>query len=159
ASTNDFGKFGEKPTHPELLDWLAGEFINDGWRFKPMHKRILMSNAYQMSCRASEKGLSADPANSLFWRFNMRRLPAEEVRDSMLAVSGKLNPKMFGPSIYPRMPREVLAGQSVPGQGWITSSPTEAARRSVYVHIKRSLLVPILIQHDQADTDSSCPVR
>jgi hypothetical protein len=89
----------------------------------------------------------------------MRRLLAEEVRDSMLSVSGKLNLKMAGPSVYPKIPREVLAGQSVPGSGWGSSSPEEAARRSVYVHVKRSLLVPILIQHDQADTDSSCPVR
>ncbi len=89
----------------------------------------------------------------------MRRLTAEEVRDSFLTVSGKLKPKMYGPSIYPKIPQEVLAGQSVPGQGWIVSPPEEAARRSVYVHLKRSLLVPVLIQFDQADTDSSCPVR
>jgi len=159
ASANDFGKFGEKPTHPELLDWLAAEFVEGDWHFKRLHKTILLSSAYQMSSTANEKGLSVDPANSLLWRFNMRRLLAEEVRDSMLSVSGKLNPKMFGPSIYPKMPQEVLAGQSAPGQGWATSTPEEAARRSVYVHLKRSLLVPILIQHDQADTDSSCPVR
>src|SRR6266542_4342701 len=77
----------------------------------------------------------------------------------MLAVSGRLNPKMGGPSIYPPLPREVLAGQSMPGDGWGRSSPEEAARRSVYVHVKRSLLVPILSHHDQADTDSSCSVR
>jgi hypothetical protein len=159
ASTNDFGKFGEKPTHPELLDWLASAFMEGDWHFKRMHKLILMSNAYQMSSAANDKGLSLDPGNSLLWRFNMRRLLAEEVRDSMLSVSGKLNPKMYGESICPKIPRDVLAGQSVPGQGWLTSPPEEAARRSVYVHLKRSLLVPILSQHDQADTDSSCPVR
>jgi hypothetical protein len=168
-TTNDFGQFGEKPTHPELLDWLASEMINPSqspsasegraWTLKRMHKLIMMSNAYQMSSTASIKGLADDPGNMLFWRFNMRRLTAEEVRDSFLAVSGKLNPKMYGASIYPKIPKEVLAGQSVPGQGWGNSSPEEAARRSIYVHIKRSLLVPILIQHDQADTDSSCPVR
>src|SRR5439155_4892855 len=97
--------------------------------------------------------------NALLWRFNMRRLTAEEVRDAMLAVSGRLNAKMGGPSIYPPIPREVLAGQSRPGEGWPVSPPNEAARRSIYVHVKRSLLVPILSQHDQADTDSSCPVR
>ena len=158
-TTNDFGKFGEKPTHPELLDWLASEFMESGWRFKQMHKLILMSNAYQMSSTATAKELSDDPGNSLFWRFNMRRLLAEEVRDSMLAVSGNLNLKKGGPSIYPKIPKEVLAGQSVPGSGWTVSPPEEAARRSVYVHLKRSLLVPILTQYDQADTDSSCPVR
>jgi hypothetical protein len=124
-----------------------------------MHKLIMLSNAYCMSSRADAASLRVDPANNLFWRFNMRRLTAEEVRDSSLAVSGRLNLKMAGPCVYPPISREVLAGQSRPGEGWPTSSPTEAARRSVYVHIKRSLLVPILSQHDQADTDSSCPVR
>ena len=87
----------------------------------------------------------------------MRRLTAEEVRDSILAVSGTLNLKAGGPSVYPPIPREVLAGQSVPGQGWPTSPPDEAARRSVYVHVKRSLLVPILATHDAADTDFELP--
>jgi hypothetical protein len=112
-----------------------------------------------MASTGNPKSLSVDPANTLLWRFNMRRLEAEEVRDSFLAVSGQLNSKMYGPSIYPKIPPEVLAGQSVPGSGWKVSPPEEAARRSVYVHIKRSLLVPILTQFDQADTDSSCPVR
>jgi hypothetical protein len=112
-----------------------------------------------MSSKGNDKALHVDPANALFWRFNMRRLTAEEVRDSMLAVSGRLNLKMGGPSIYPPIAKEVLAGQSVPGAGWKTSPPDEAARRSVYVHVKRSLQVPILAQFDQADTDSSCPVR
>jgi hypothetical protein len=166
ASANDFGKFGTGPTHPELLDWLASEFINPTigdvskpWTFKRMHKLILLSNAYQMSSKADEKALKEDPGNMLFWRFNMRRLTAEEVRDSILSASGKLNLKMGGPSVYPPIPREVLQGQSVPGSGWGKSSVEEASRRSVYVHIKRSLLVPVLSQHDQADTDSSCPVR
>lgn len=159
ASANDFGKFGLPPTHPELLDWLASEFVKLGWKFKPMHKLILMSNAYQMSAKANPDGLKADPANELFWRFPMRRLTAEELRDSMLMVSGKLNLKAGGPSVYPKIPKEVLHGQSRPGEGWPVSPPEEANRRSVYVHIKRSLLVPVLSMHDQADTDSTCPVR
>jgi len=156
---NDFGKLGEPVTHPELLDWLASELVQGGWRLKRMHKLIMMSNAYQMSSKGSPAGLKLDPANSLWWRYNMRRLGAEEVRDSILAVSGRLNLKAGGPSIYPPIPRAVLAGQSRPGEGWPTSPADEACRRSVYVHIKRSLLVPILSIHDQADTDSSCPVR
>ncbi len=159
ASSNDFGKFGTGPTHPELLDWLAAELVEGGWKLKRMHKLLMLSSAYRMSSQGNPDGLKADPANALLWRFNMRRLTAEEVRDSILAVSGKLNLKMGGPSVYPPIPKEVLAGQSVPGLGWTTSPPEEAARRSVYVHIKRSLLVPLLAQHDQADTDNSCPVR
>ncbi len=156
---NDFGKFGTAPTHPELLDWLASEFMAGGWQVKRMHRLIMLSSAYRMSASASEAGLRVDPANSLFWRFNMRRLTAEEVRDSILAVSGNLNLRAGGPSVYPPIPKEVLAGQSVPGSGWKTSSPEDSCRRSVYVHVKRSLLVPILSVHDQADTDNSCPVR
>jgi hypothetical protein len=159
ATSNDFGKFGTLPTHPELLDWLASEFVAQGWNIKSMHKLILMSNAYRMSAKASEAGLRIDPDNSLFWRFNPRRLTAEEIRDSFLDVSGKLNLKIGGPSVYPKISKEVLAGQSRPGEGWLTSPAEIANRRSIYVHIKRSLQVPILGQHDQADTDSSCPVR
>jgi hypothetical protein len=156
---NDFGKFGQLPTHPELLDWLAHEFARSGWSMKRMHKLVMLSSTYRMSSKGDAKALRLDPANALFWRFNMRRLSAEEVRDSFLAVSGRLNPKMAGPSVYPPIPHEVLHGQSMPGHGWGKSSPEEASRRSVYVYVKRSLLVPILSQHDQADTDSSCPVR
>ncbi len=158
-TASDFGKLGESPTHPELLDWLAGEFRRRGGRLKEMHKLIMLSNTYRMSSSPNEAGLARDPANRLFWRFNMRRLAAEEVRDSILAVSGKLNLKAAGPGVYPQIPQAVLAGQSVPGSGWGNSSPDEAARRSVYVHVKRSLLVPILSQYDMADTDSSCAAR
>jgi len=133
--------------------------MDGDWRIKRMHRLILLSTAYRMSSAASTAGLASDPANHWLWRFPMRRLTAEEVRDSILAASGSLNLKAGGPAVYPPIPREVLAGQSVPGQGWKTSSPRESARRSVYVHVKRSLLVPILATHDAADTDSSCPVR
>jgi hypothetical protein len=156
---NEFGGLGESPTHPELLDWLAAELINQGWHWKPMHRMIVLSNAYRMSSRGRAPELSRDPANRWFWRFPMRRLTAEEVRDSILAVAGSLNKKAGGPPVYPPIPPEVLAGQSVPGKGWPVSSPRESTRRSVYVHVKRSLLVPILATHDAADTDLSCPVR
>jgi hypothetical protein len=158
-SANDFGKLGEQPTHPELLDWLASEFVTGEWKLKRLHKLIMTSNVYRLSAQADADGLKADPANNLLWRFNMRRLSGEEVRDSILAVSGELNLKMSGPSTYPKIPKEVLAGQSVPGQGWPTSPPEEANRRSVYAHVKRSLRVPILVGFDQPDPDSSCPVR
>jgi hypothetical protein len=159
ATPNDFGKFGTPPTHPELLDWLASDFVAGGWHIKRMHRLLMLSSTYRMSARASEAGLKQDPGNLLFWRFNMRRLSAEEVRDSILAVSGLLNLKAGGPSIYPPIPKEVLAGQSMPGNGWPESPAEDSTRRSVYIHVKRSLLVPILAVHDQADTDNSCPVR
>jgi hypothetical protein len=156
---NDFGMHGMRPTHPDLLDWLASEFVERGWRMKAMHKLILMSNAYRMSSKANAKGLAADAANDLFWRFDMRRLTAEEIRDSVLAVCGNLNLKMGGPGIYPEIPKEVLAGQSVPGRGWGKSSPEEQARRSIYIHVKRSLLYPLLESFDLAESDRTTPVR
>ena len=158
-TTNDFGQFGTTPTHPELLDWLASEFIASGWRVKVMHKLIMTSNTYLMSSQNNTRYIQQDPNNNLFWRFNMRRLSAEEIRDSVLRISGKLNLKMGGPSVFPEIPKEVLATSSRPGAVWGKSSPDEANRRSIYVKVKRSLLVPILNQFDQANTDSTCPVR
>ncbi|MCH7990591.1 MAG: PSD1 domain-containing protein, partial [Planctomycetes bacterium] len=121
---SNFGYQGTLPTHPELLDWLAAEFVAHGWRMKHIHKLIMLSNVYQQSSRVDETALAIDTQNDLFWRFNMRRLEAEELRDSLLAVNGRLNRnKMFGPSIYTVIPAEVLAGQSRPGSGWGKSSP------------------------------------
>ncbi len=171
-SPNNFGLQGVAPTHPLLLDWLAAEFVGRGWSLKAMHRLVLMSNTYRMAARVGERGAgtdgpgaavsgqTVDPQNDLFWRFDMRRLRAEEVRDSILAVNGRLNTsKMFGPSIYPVIPPEVLAGQSRPGQGWGESSEQDVCRRSIYIHIKRSLIVPILAAFDVAETDKTCPVR
>ncbi len=158
-SPNNFGFQGDRPTHPELLDWLASELIDSGWSLRHIHRLIVNSNAYKMSSRGRPEALKADPTNDLFWRFDMRRLSAEEIRDSVLAVSGNLNVKMFGLGVYPEIPKEVLAGQSVPGRGWGKSSPEEQARRSIYVHVKRSLLLPILDAFDLAETDRSAPTR
>ncbi len=158
-STNDFGQLGTPPTHPELLDWLASEFIASNWRLKAMHKLIMTSNAYQMSAQSNSRCVQQDANNDLFWRFDMRRLTAEEIRDTVLWITGKLNLKMGGPSVFPELPAEVLATSSRPRSVWGQSPPDEANRRSIYVKVKRSLLVPILNQYDQADTDSSCPVR
>jgi hypothetical protein len=159
ASSNDFGKLGDLPTHPELLDWLAAELVESGWDLKHLHRVILTSSAYRMSSAGSAEALARDGAGLLYWRFPMRRLSAEEVRDTILAVSGQLNRQMGGPPVYPPIPAAVLAGQSVPGAGWGKSTPEQAARRSIYVHVKRSLLLPILEAHDAADTDSSCAAR
>lgn len=158
-TSNDFGGLGEPPTHPALLDWLASELRDGGWTIKRIHRLILGSSTYRTSSTGSEAGLKLDPGDSLYWRFPMRRLLAEEIRDSILAATGVLNLKEGGPSVFPPIPKDVLARQSVPGKGWSTSPPDEANRRSIYVHVKRSLLVPVLAIHDSADTDSSCAVR
>ncbi len=185
-SPSNVGLLGDPPTHPELLDWLAARFVAEGWRMKPLHKLIVMSSTYRMSSqlRNAEFGVrnesptatslgssssnpqsairnpqSLDPLNQLFWRYDMRRLNAEELRDSILAVTGQLNPKMYGPGIYPEISDEVKAGQSNPGSGWGKSSPEEQSRRSVYVFVKRSLVLPIFADFDVADTDTTCAAR
>ena len=158
---NDFGLQGAAPTHPELLNWLAKEFIAQGWSMKRLHRLILTSNTYKQSSRSNKIGLDRDPQNDLFWRFDMRRLTAEEVRDSLLAVSGNLNLKMFGESIYPEMPKAILAGQSIPGADWHTElmKPDDLNRRSIYVHLKRSLIYPLFASFDLPETDRPIPVR
>ena len=159
-TSNDFGFQGAKPTHPDLLDWLAAEFVEKGWSIKDMHRLIMNSSAYQMEYSPNEKAYALDPLNELFWRFDMRRLTAEELRDSILAVSGRLNKKkMYGESIFVKLSQEVLAGQSMPGAGWGNSSVEDQLRRSIYIHVKRSLQVPLLASFDMADTDTTCPVR
>ena len=131
------------------------------WTLKRLHKLIMLSSTYRLSAKADAGNLKADPANTFRWRFDMRRLTAEEVRDTMLSVSGNLNLKAGGPSVYPKLSAEVLAGISFTNkqEHWPDSPPEEANRRSVYVFVKRSLQVPVLASHDQADTDSPCPVR
>ena len=156
---SDFGIQGSLPTHPELLDWLAGHFVQDGWSLKRLHRLILTSQSYQASATPTAEALKADPANDLFSRFEMRRLTAEEIRDSVLWVGGLGNPRMYGPGMYVALPKEVLASQSVPGKGWGDSPKVEQARRSIYIHVKRSLLSPVLLSFDLAETDRSTPVR
>jgi len=160
TSPNDFGLKGEAPTHPELLDWLASEFMEHGWSLRHLHHLILTSNTYRMSSIPNAEALAKDPQNQLFWRFDMRRLRAEELRDSILAVNDSLNlESMYGPSIYPTIEKEVLAGQSQPGRNWEQTSPEDKRRRSIYIHIKRSLTVPLLANFDVAEADVTCPVR
>lgn len=156
---NDFGQAGAMPSHPELLDWLASEFVDGGWSIKRMHRMILMSRAYRMSTAFNAEYYAKDPANEKLWRFDMRRLTAEELRDAILAVNGSINLDMGGPSVYPPMPREVLETSSTPDKVWSKSSPEQETRRSIYIHVKRSLLTPLLTDFDLADTDNSCPVR
>ena len=158
-SANNFGQLGDAPTHPKLLDWLASELIRNGWSLKPIHRAIVMSQSYRMSSAESPKGIAIDPANNLFWQFPMRRLSAEELRDSVLATSGDLNLEKHGPSIFPDIADEVKATQSQPGKGWSHSSESDRSRRSVYIHIKRSLIPPELSVFDFPETDTSCEAR
>jgi mono/diheme cytochrome c family protein len=158
-STNNLGQLGTPPTHPELLDYLAAEVIANEGRLKSIHRLIMNSQTYQMSSETRQDANTIDPGNDLFWKFDIRRLSAEEVRDSILAVNGSLNREVYGQSVYPRLSAEVLAGQSVPGSGWGNSSPEQENRRSVYIHVKRSLLTPLLSAFDLPEPDRSCEAR
>ncbi len=149
---SDFGVMGQPPTHPELLDWLAATFIEDGWSIKKLHRLIMTSNTYRMSKRSNPEYAEKDPENQHLWRFPRKRLEVEAIRDAVLAVSGRLNPTMCGPSMYPEVPKEALAGNSDPDKIWKPFVETEASRRTVYAHIKRSFVVPLLETLDLCDT-------
>jgi hypothetical protein len=156
---SDFGYLGELPTHPELIDWLARSFTDNDWKIKDMHRLLMSSLTYQMASSGNALALQKDPANQLFWRFPMRRLTAEEIRDSMIAVTGKMNTKLGGKSFFPVLDKEVLATSSTKSGKWASSPADELERRSIYIHIKRSLKPPELESFDFADTDGPCAAR
>lgn len=158
-SPNNFGLMGDAPTHPELLDYLASELILNDWSLKSIHRTILLSSVYRQSCEVDAQALAQDPSNNLFWRQNLRRMSAEQVRDAVLAVTGELNEQRHGEPMYPTLSAEVLASQSRPGEGWGNSSASDQARRSIYIHVKRSLPVPMLSAFDFPETDISCEAR
>jgi hypothetical protein len=156
ATASDFGVRGERPTHPELLDWLATEFVAKGWSVKHLHRLMVTSSAYRQSCQPSAATKAKDPENQLFSRMNRQRLEGEVLRDSLLAVSGRLNPKMGGPGVFPPLPPEALRGV----KGWTASpDPKDHVRRSVYVCARRNLRFPILEVFDLPDSNLSCPRR
>lgn len=156
---SDFGATGDRPSHPELLEWLATEFVAKGWSWKAMHRLVLTSNAYRQSSQLVEASATVDLENRLFWRFSPRRLEGEILRDSILAVSGKLNPQMFGPGIYPRIDPDIINTGSRPR--WpLDAQDNEATwRRSVYIFVKRSVLLPLIEVFDCPVTTVSAPVR
>ncbi|MCH8924097.1 MAG: DUF1553 domain-containing protein, partial [Planctomycetes bacterium] len=158
---DNFGAMGSLPTHPGLLDWLASELVDGGWRPKRLHKTIMLSAAYQMdSTHPREAEYSGiDYANELWWRRDRRRLESEPLRDAMLAASGRLNLKAGGPSFFPPTSKEALEGLSKKGDAWGTSPPDEQRRRSVYMMTKRSLLLPLMTTFDFADTTQPCSQR
>jgi hypothetical protein len=158
---NDFGVNGERPSNPELLDYLATALLENGWRLKPLHRLILLSGTYRQSYRTPEasKALARDPDNRWLWRFERRRLSAEELRDSMLAVAGRLNPKMGGPSIFVPVDPELVSGLYKPAQWAVTADPAEHQRRSIYLVAKRNLRLPSMEVFDQPTLSSSCGRR
>lgn len=155
----DFGRLGDRPTHPELLDELAFGLVERGWSRKGWLRWVMTSEAFLASSSGPEASHAADPRNDLLWRFDPTRLSAEEFRDAALSASGELNPAQGGPWVFPPMAPEVLATSSRPHAAWGRSSAEDAARRSLYVHVKRSLREPLLAVLDQPDPDLPCPSR
>lgn len=152
---DNFGFTGEKPTHPELLDWLAAEFLANGGKTKPLHRLILLSETYRQSSihPKQDEYAKTDAANRLWWRAERRRLDAEALRDSLLAAGGNLKlDKVGGPSFSPVIPPDALEGLSTKSAAWKPSPPEEQGRRSVYVFAKRGLLPPLLTTFDLPDT-------
>jgi hypothetical protein len=137
ATPNDFGLQGEPPTHPELLDWLAGELVRGGWRLKAIHRLILLSSVYLETGDADPSRARLDPDNRLFWRRELRRLDAEAIRDAMLAASGLLDERMFGPGTLEE----------------------DMTRRSVYFSVKRSRLIPMMQVFDAPEALVSIGAR
>jgi mono/diheme cytochrome c family protein len=178
ATPSEFGTHGAKPSHPELLDWLASEFIARGWSVKAMHKLMLMSATYQQSSVVGRGVLTAprnearqaqerraedsapyhlDPANTLLSRMNRLRLEGEVIRDSLLVISGQLNPQMGGPGVFPPVPKELFAGAK---GGWPQNDRvSEHSRRSIYIFARRNLRFPFLEVFDAPDSNLSCPSR
>ncbi|HVR84562.1 MAG TPA: PSD1 and planctomycete cytochrome C domain-containing protein [Planctomycetota bacterium] len=153
STPSEFGPHGQPPSHPELLDWLAGEFVRNEYGIKAMHRLLMRSAAYQ---RSVGPGSPKDPENHLFGRMNRRRLEGEVIRDSLLAVSGRLNLAMGGPGVFPPIPSDVLKGS----RGWtVTPDPKEHLRRSVYIFSRRNLRFPFLEVFDAPDGNLSCPER
>jgi hypothetical protein len=151
STLENFGKMGEPPTHPELLDWLAVEFMNRGWRIKAINKLMMMSEAYQMASSVDDRASAAsDPENRYLWRFRPQRLEAEIVRDSMLAVGGNINLDVGGEPIFPFIPKDVLTGQ-FRGKWENTPEGPAAWRRGVYVYRRRSLPYPMFDTFDHPD--------
>ena len=158
---NDFGRMGMRPSHPELLDWLASRFVEGGWKLKPIHRMILLSSAYRQSSISPMEtaALQKDSEDALLWKFNHRRLEAEEIRDAMLAVSARLNLKAGGPSFLVPIDPELVLMLKRP-QYWVpTRDKSEYDRRTIYMIYKRNLRLPFVEVFDAPDTLLSCARR
>jgi hypothetical protein len=151
-TSEDFGSQGEPPSHPELLDWLAAEFVASGWDIKGLQKRIVMSAVYRQSSRVDEKLLEVDPENRLLARGPRFRLDAEMIRDAALAVSGLLDERLGGPSVAPYQPpglwEAIAFGREFSAQTYVQSHGSDLYRRGIYVYWKRSLPYPSLATFD-----------
>jgi len=156
-TSEDFGSQGDPPSHPELLDWLATEFMRNNWSMKGIHKLMVMSATYRQDSNVSEELEARDPYNRLYARGPRFRVEAEMVHDMVLAESGLLSPKMYGPSVYPYQPEGVW---DIPysEDKWVPSEGEDRYRRNIYTFIRRSAPYPSLVTYD-APSREFCTVR
>jgi hypothetical protein len=156
---SNFGKMGDRPSHPELLDWLAVEFVERGWSVKQMHRLMMTSEAYQMTSDDIAANVALDPENRLFWRMPRVRLEAEIIRDNILAVAGNLNRTLGGPCVYPYIDPKLF--QSSTKRTWpgMPDDDPSTWRRSLYVYSKRSIRYPLFETFDQPNLINSCERR
>jgi hypothetical protein len=160
STPNDFGRQGQMPSHPELLDWLATEFVDRGWSIKELHRMIMLSNTYQQaSTVGGENNLKTDPENRYLWRMNRARLEGEELWDAIHSVSGTLNLKMGGHPVAPPLADDEWSAVGSRGQWPVAADPTEKNRRGIYILNRRNFSYPMLQAFDNPDTAVSCPER
>jgi hypothetical protein len=161
ATASDYGMRGSAPSHPELLDWLAKRFVDQGWSMKKLHREILLSATYRQAAKVSAEAAEKDPENQYLSHFTRRRLQAEEVRDAVLAVTGTLNRKMYGRPVVPELAAEELYGMSQPASNaWpLTTDRSEHTRRSIYMLSRRTYRMPMLEVFDQPEGVLSCSRR
>ena len=157
---SDFGVNGEPPSDQGLLDWLARDFIDNGWSLKHLHRRIMLSRTYQMSSVGQASAVKADPENRLLTHFQRRRLEGEAIRDHILACTGSLNRKQFGPAVVPPLSKEELTGLFGAKEKWpVTKDVAEHTRRSVYLLVRRTFGYPMLAAFDPPEVMTSCAKR
>ncbi|MBS1833857.1 MAG: DUF1553 domain-containing protein [Acidobacteria bacterium] len=157
-TSEDFGVVGDKPTHPELLDWLAAEFMDQGWSWKQMVRTVVLSKAYQRSSAARPDLATKDPENTLLSHQNRTRLTAELIRDAALSASGLLNESIGGRSVKPPQPKGV-AELGYGGRKWEETQGAERYRRGLYVHYQRTTPYPLLATFDAPDSSIACSRR
>jgi hypothetical protein len=158
-TSEDFGNQGDKPSHPELLDWLASEFMDRGWSMKTMHRLIVTSSTYRQSSKARKDLETKDPENELVARQTRLRLPAELVRDAALEASGLLNPAIGGKSIKPPQPAGVAELGYANSVKWVESDGMDRYRRGMYIHYQRTTPYPLLASFDAPDSNTTCTRR
>jgi cytochrome c553 len=159
STPEDFGVRGERPSHPELLDWLATEFIRQNWSRKEMIRLIVSSATYRQSSRYRPELAERDPQNTLVARQNRFRLEAEAIRDGYLAVGGLLNDELGGPSFHPYMPDDVKALGAAGAFTWVDTEGAQKYRRGLYIYAQRTVPYPVSMLFDQANPSETCPRR